>query len=79
MFSQPFFSTLESDGILYGALVSSEPLQSIYRIKLKLISGSATSKCKDNYYRFIVTSFNSQERKIFMVDQLKLSLVLEQL
>ena len=78
-FSQPLYSTLESDGILYGSLVLSEPLQNIYRLRLKFISGNATSKCKGNYCRFIATFFNSQEMKIFMADQLMLSLVLEQL
>ena len=54
-FSQPLYSTLESSGKLHGTLISSEPLKKIYQIRLKLISGNATSKCKGHYWRYIAT------------------------
>ena len=46
-FSKSFYSTLESNGMLQGAVVSSRPLQDSYQLRLKYSSGNATSKYKD--------------------------------
>ena len=39
---------MESSKRLQGAVVSSRPLQTSYQVKLKYVSGNATSKCKDH-------------------------------